>query len=139
MMKVIAEISISSVVGFIAGPLLGLALALVDIRVFDAIVIDSYTSPGYIQALMNLLVLLSITFRFKEIPHETRPYRNPPPEREIEKPDKLGVMTSYILWLFVYNAFSVYETVTTPLVIDKEQRFSESFGWDISAVYVMYA
>jgi MFS family permease len=48
-------------------------------------------------------------------------------------------MTIFILCLIFFNVLAVQETVTTPLVCDHDERFTESFDWSVTGSYVMYA
>ena len=97
---------IACVSGFITGPLLGLALSFVDVSI-GPIVISTYTCPGYIIFIATIANLINTSIRFKEVLPKDRPNRNPPSEREIEKPNTIGLICVYIFCLFVFNSFAV--------------------------------
>lgn len=137
-MKLQSEMGIACVSGFIIGPLLGLALSFVDISL-GPIVINTYTCPGYIIFIGTLSILFQTAIRFKEVKPEDRPHRNPTADREIEKPNTMGLICVYIFCLFCFNSLAVQETITTPLITDVDQKFTNSFDWNVTAAYTVYA
>jgi hypothetical protein len=60
----------AAVSGFIFGPIIGLALSLIDIHFWGVVNIDAYTSPGYIQTIATLIMLIQTAIRFEEVPHD---------------------------------------------------------------------
>jgi hypothetical protein len=76
---------------------------------------------------------------FKEIPPNSRRYRSPEMHRDVKSPDKIGLIVIYFLCLSIYNSFAVMETITAPLVTDVDQKYTESFDWDVSGAYALYA
>jgi DHA1 family tetracycline resistance protein-like MFS transporter len=55
-LKVNAEIGMAAVSGFIFGPVIGLALSFINIKI-GSVAVDSFTAPGYIQLLATALML----------------------------------------------------------------------------------
>lgn len=63
-------------------------------------------------------MLVNTAWKFNEVPHDKRPFRNPPKDHDVEMPNFWGVFAIYLFDLFIYNSFAVMETITTPLVTD---------------------
>ena len=92
--------------GFILGPMLGLLLSYVDVSI-GPILINSFTCCGYIITFGTIFMFMQTTFKFKEIPHEKRPYRNAPLGEKIDKPNQCGLLLIYIFCLFGFNSMAV--------------------------------
>ena len=135
-LKILSELGISAVSGFLLGPAFGLLLTFVDMKV-GFVIYNSFTCPGYIQTLLTCIMLYNTYAWFKEIPREQREgrkdnlaYRTPP--------DFLGVILTYVMLLCVFLSFATQETVTIPIITDVTNRHSDSFHGGIYEAYVVY-
>jgi len=135
-LKILSELGISAVSGFLLGPVFGLLLSFVNIRV-GFIVYDSFTCPGYIQTFLTCIMLYNTYAWFEEIPRTQREgrkenltYRSPP--------DSVGLATSYLMLFCVFLSFATQETVTIPLITDVTHRHSNTFAGGIYEAYAVY-
>mmetsp|Transcript_11929 Transcript_11929/g.22864 ORF Transcript_11929/g.22864 Transcript_11929/m.22864 type:complete len:437 (+) Transcript_11929:36-1346(+) len=133
-----SEIGICSVVGFLAGPLVGYFFTFLDIHLSDTIRIDQYTSPGYFVAIFTTIMIFVFAFKFDEI---DRQYRYNLLQNSISDPlppDTFGVRTCLFVATIVYCGFAVQETITTPFVTDVDHVYTDSFDWSLQGAYLLY-
>ena len=135
-LKILSELGISAVSGFLLGPVFGLLLSFVNMQA-GFVVYNSFTCPGYIQTLLTCIMLYNTFSWFQEIPRAQREgrkealtYRTPP--------DTVGLITAYIMLLCAFLSFAAQETVTIPLITDVTHRHSNTFAGGIYEAYAVY-
>jgi len=146
--------SAATVLGFIIGPAFALALNFVNFT-FHNIVVNDYTSPGYLSAILSIFSILSLVM-LKEIPTSAKKAKKPITGRsgtygsgfyagagsvkdvsqlfKMTKQHKIPVLPVSIC-LFSYFAyttsFTVFETIGTPYT-------QKAFGWGVFENSVMF-
>lgn len=135
-LKILSELGISAVAGFVLGPLFGLFLSFIQVKI-GAIVYDSFTYPGYIQTLLSAVMIYNTYSMFEEIPRSKREGRK---ESVVYKspPDSFGLATCYLIQFCAFISFAAQEAVVAPLITDVQQQHSESFSWGINETYLVY-
>lgn len=137
-LKILSEIGISAVLGFVTGPVFGTALAFVDVQL-GVVKIDKYTSCGYLQFILTLIMMFLTLFVFREIPHSERHGQVTTSSKPtVDPPNIWGITVCMIVCFIVFNGFAVQETITTPLVTDISHVYSDSFDWDVTGSYLLF-
>ena len=54
-------------------------------------------------------------------------------------PNKIGVVVMLLVFLVHYNGFAIQETITTPLVTDKEFKYTDTMNFNESFAYFLFA
>ena len=139
-LKVLSELGIFVVLGFVLGPVFGILLSMVDLHLASGLKLDAYTAPGYLQAVLTFLMMVMTNFWFQEVPHFKRPGRQQETKKpNVPPPKPLGVTVCLVLCFIIFNGFAVQETITTPLVTDSAHKYTESFDWNVTAAYGLFA
>lgn len=139
-LMVLSELGIASVSGFILGPVFGIVLSMLDVQIGPLVKIDKYTSPGYLQTILTIVMFSIIQSSFREVHPHNRPGRvNETKNEESIPPSKAGIGVCLFLCLIIFNGFAVQETITTPLVTDTAHKYSETFDWEVTASYAIFA
>lgn len=137
-MKINAEVGISNILGMALGPVISFAFNDVEIFIGQTQIMD-YTCPGYVCALTAILILFLVIFVFKELKREERPYLEIDYHRDQHAPPSLvGILVVLFVVFAGFNSFTIIETVTTPLILDKDDLYTTQFGWKSKWVYITY-
>lgn len=124
-------------IGLVLGPALCVGLVAIDWQI-GPVRINHYTSPGYLMAIVNLLMLLFFAFLFKEPVDRTPdvdPLFNP---RKVYLANcanftfKRGIGLCFLLTFLNNFALSVLETIATPITVGQ-------FGWGQVANSIFFA
>jgi MFS family permease len=116
-----ASVTAANVMGFILGPPLAGLLSTLDISIFG-LVVDKYTGPGWLLAIMFIVDIGMVQgfFKDQELVNEGGTEKS-----EQRGPPALPLVLGLIFVQFtVMCAFSVLETITSPLAEDY-------FGWGV--------
>jgi MFS family permease len=138
MLRVLSELGMAAVSGFLSGPILGLLLSLIDFHI-GILHIHSDTAPGYVQALATTIVISVTCCYFEEIHHSIRPNINNHASNKDRLPDSIGVSICLFTCFIIFHGFSVQETITTPLVTDSDHKYTENLNWGVSASYALFS
>ena len=110
-------------VGFVIGPAIGFAFTLMPTTLhIGPIFVNGYTMAGFASAFFTLINIVLIPLLFRDIPHKAAQgkdrIRAPPMTRS-----ELFAMVS-VMWIFfvILSSFSIFETITGPMMQDY-------FGW----------
>ena len=118
-LRILSENGISSVCGYILGPVLGVGLTFLHGYLKDYIQISLFSFIDLYQIVI-ITVLVLMNFRFDDVPISMRANRTFDLGR-YDEPNKKGVIVSIAICFFLFNGFTVQETITGPLVTDKYQ------------------
>ena len=109
-LKVLSELGIASVAGFLFGPGVGMALNLIGIH-FGA---ELSYFPGIIHALSILTIGYFTYLFFVELPMDCRLVGAL--DRPVQKPDSVGVGLALLLYFVTMTSFAVCEHISKPLM-----------------------
>lgn len=138
MLRVLSELGMAAVSGFLSGPILGLLLSLIDFQI-GILHIHSNTAPGYVQAIATMIVISVTCCYFEEIHHSSRLNITSHDSKKIRQPDLIGVSICLFICFIIFNGFAVQETITTPLVTDSDHKYTYNLNWGVSASYALFS
>lgn len=117
-LKVLSELGIASVAGFLFGPGLGMGMHLLGIHFGSAFVYF----PAVIHIICTAGVLYMTSHYFVELPLDCRLAGDF--DRRVMPPNKIGVVVSCVLCFVIMTSFAVCEHVSKPLLThDYEVHF----------------
>lgn len=109
-LKVLSELGIASVAGFLFGPGVGMAMHLLGIHFGAAL--------AYFPAIIHAFCIAGVFYltyrRFKELPLDCRLVGAR--DRPVSKPDSIGVCVSLLLSFVIMTSFAVCEHISKPLM-----------------------
>jgi ceroid-lipofuscinosis MFS transporter 7 len=135
----LTDIGAIAVFGFVIGPVLDFLMSYVSVNLTDSLRFDQYTGPGYFMTVVNLVMICVFTFRFDEVRREARHSLIENSISDPVPPSRLGVAACMLISLVAFSGFAVQETITTPLVTDTEQVYTDSFDWSVQQACLLYA